>query len=60
MNRKQITCRCGRHAFPHRYERPACDRHIDREIQQETRSESDRLYWADYHDRVRDLRRELA
>jgi aminoglycoside phosphotransferase family enzyme len=54
-------CRCSRYRFPHRYQ-PKCDDHIyaARELEYQGRSESDRLYWNDYHDRVRDLRRELA
>lgn len=57
MARVTKTCRCKRYAFPHRYQWQ-CDDFIEQE-EEPQRSEADRLYWQDYHDRVRDLRSEL-
>ena len=54
---KKKPCRCARWKFPHRFEL-ACEDYIKPE--REGKSESDRLYWADYHQRVSDLKRELG
>ncbi len=54
-------CRCARYRFPHRYA-AKCDDFIYAEREREYRgiSDEERLRREDYHDRVRDLRRDLA
>ena len=60
--RNQRTCRCGVYKFPHRHTFRCLDWHSAQvaDVGEADWDSDDRRYRRDYHDRVRDLRRELG